>query len=104
MIEVTILVDNLDYESIADYLVPALAEKMQKEGKGGILGNVFANNADMATSMARTILDKMPQDKKDELVVQLLNKNRDKLLKKATSIAAKKNVGVQICDVSARKF
>ena len=37
MIELKILIDELDYDSIADYLIPALAESMAKERKGGVL-------------------------------------------------------------------
>ena len=104
MLELRILVDDIDYDSIAEYLIPAVAEKLRREEKGGILGNVLAGNPDMAASMARTVLDKMPQEKKDELLVQLLNRNRDKLLEKGRTLAAEKGVRLQLCDVSARKF
>ena len=104
MLELRILVDDIDYDSIAEYLIPAVAEKLRREEKGGILGNVLAGNPDMAASMARTVLDKMPQEKKDELLVQLLNRNRDKLLEKGRTLAAENGVRLQLCDVSARKF
>ena len=55
MIELKILIDELDYDSIAEYLIPAVAEKLRREEKGGILGNVLAGNPDMAASMARTV-------------------------------------------------
>ena len=45
-----------------------------------------------------------PQEKKDELLVQLLNRNRDKLLEKGRTLAAENGVRLQLCDVSARKF
>lgn len=104
MIELKILIDNLDYDSVADFLIPAIAENMAKEQKGGILGGVLANNQDMATSMARTVLSKMSQEKKDELLVQLVNKNRDKLLEKGHKLAEKKEIELQLCDITARKF
>ena len=83
MLELKILIDDIDYNSVTELLVPLLAEKLEKDGKGGILGNVLAGNTNMAVSMARTLLNTMPQEKKDELVVQLVTKNRDKLLQKA---------------------
>ena len=46
----------------------------------------------------------MPQAKKDELVVQLINKNRDKLLQKGRALAAKNGVRLQLCDVAAKKI
>ncbi len=41
---------------------------------------MLSGNSAMASNMARGLLEKLPQEKKDELVVQLLTKNRDKLL------------------------
>ena len=82
MLELRILVDDIDYDSIAEYLIPAVAEKLRREEKGGILGNVLAGNPDMAASVARTVLGTMSQEQKDQLLVQLVTKNREKLLDK----------------------
>ena len=54
--------------------------------------------------MARTLLNTMPQDKKDELVVQLVTKNRDKLLQKGRELAVKNGVRLQLCDIAAKKL
>ena len=104
MIELKVLIDDLNYDSIAEYLIPALAESMARDQQGGILGGVLANNPDMLTSMARTLLGTLSQEKRDELLVQLLNKNREKLLQKATKAAADKGIQVKLCDLTARKF
>ena len=56
MIELKILVDDIDYNSLTELLVPLLAEKLEKDGKGGILGGVLSGNRNMAVSMARTLL------------------------------------------------
>lgn len=104
MLELKILIDELDYDSVAELLVPALAESMAQDRKNGILGGVLSNNQEMLTSMARTLLHTMSQDKRDELLVQLINKNRDKLLEKGRAAAAQKGVQVKLCDVTARKF
>ncbi len=104
MLELKILIDDIDYNSVSELLVPLLAEKLEKDGKGGILGGVLAGNPEMAVSMARTLLSAMPQQKKDELVVQLVTKNRDKLLQKGRELAARHGVHLQLCDVSAKKL
>ena len=69
MIELKILLDEVDYRSLSEVLIPALAESMAKDG--GVLGGMLSQNKELAASMARTVLDKMPQEKKDELLVQL---------------------------------
>ena len=37
MLELRILVDDIDYDSIAEYLIPAVTEKLRREEKVGIL-------------------------------------------------------------------
>ena len=104
MIELKILVDDLDYDSVAEFLVPALVESMAKDQKSGLLGGVLSGNSDMLTSVARTLLHTMSQDKRDELLVQLINKNRDNLLEKGMHAAHVMGIRVLLGDVSAKKF
>ena len=104
MIELKVLIDDVDYDSVAEFLIPLLAESMGREQKGGILGGVLAGNPEMIPSMARKLLHTMTQDKRDELLVQLVNKNRDKLLEKGRKAAEEKGIDVRLCDVTARKF
>ena len=96
MIELKILIDEIDYDSVADFLVPLLVEKLKKEDRTGLFGSVLSGNSGL--------LEKLPQEKKDELVVQLLTKNRDKLLETGRTAAAKNGIRLQICDVSAKKI
>ena len=84
MIELKILVDDIDYNSLTELLVPLLAEKLEKEGKGGILGGVLSGNRGMAVSMARTLLNTM--------------------LQKGRALAAKNGIRLQLCDVAAKKI
>ena len=95
MLELRILVDDIDYDSIAEYLIPAVAEKLRREEKGGILGGVLAGNPDVAASVARTVLGTMSQEQKDQLLVQLVTKNREKLLDKGNQAARSRGIGVQ---------
>lgn len=104
MLELRILVDNIDYDSIAEYLIPVVAERLRREDKGGILGSVLAGNPDMAAGMARTLLGAMSQEQKDRLLVQLVTKNREKLLDKGNRAARDKGIGVQLCDVAVQKL
>ena len=104
MLELRILVDDIDYDSIAEYLIPAVAEKLRREEKGGILGNVLAGNPDVAASVARTVLGTMSQEQKDQLLVQLVTTNREKLLDKGNQAARSRGIGVQLCDVTVRKL
>ena len=95
--------DNINYESVAEFLVPLLAESMKNGEKGGILGSVLAGNPEMATNMARTILKTMSQEKKDELLLQMVAKHRDKILASGRSALSGRGIGVELCDITAKK-
>ena len=103
MIELKILVDNIDYDSIADMLVPLIAEKMREGEKGGILAGILAKNPSTATSMAHTLLKTMSQDKRDDLLLQLGTKYRDKLLQKGRELLDKNGVQMELCDIAVKK-
>ena len=101
MIEIKLTVDEIDYDSIAELLVPLLAEKMQENG--GLMGKVVGINSELATKAARKLLHTMSQEKKDELVVELLTKKREVLMEKGTNLAKKKGIGMLIKDISVTK-
>ena len=103
MIELKILVDNIDYDSVADLLVPLIADKMKDGDKGGLLGGILAKNPATAKTMAHTLLKTMSQEKRDEMLVQLVTKHREKLLQKGKSALTKKGVKLELCDVAAKK-
>lgn len=103
MIELKILLDNIDYDSVADVLIPLLTEKMSEE-KGGILGGILAKNSAAATAMAHTLLKTMSQEKKDELLVELAAKHRDKLLGKGRGLLNSRGIHLELCDISAKKL
>lgn len=73
MIELKILIDEIDYDSVADFLVPLLVEKLKKEDRTGLFGSGALRNSAMARTWRAGLLEKLPQEKKDELVVQLLH-------------------------------
>lgn len=101
MIELKVLVDDIDYDSLAEFLIPILVGHLREE-KSGILGSVLSQNPDMATSMARTMLNKLSHEKKDELLIQLLTKNRDKLLRTGQNALTTHQIHARVCDISAR--
>jgi len=100
MIELRILMDEVDYAALSDWLIPMLAESM-KDGKGGILGDVFHKNPDLAASMARTVLSKLSERKKEELLLQLMNKYHDSILRAGRSTLSEHRTGIHIASFSA---
>ena len=99
MIELKLLVEEIDYESLSDTLVPLLVGSMKGSG---ILGDVLAGNSDLAVSMARSLLRRMPEEKKNELLLQLLEKNNAKVLEALEREAAKAGVKLKLAGLSAQ--
>ena len=103
MLELRILVDNIDYDSIAEYLIPVVAEKLRREDKGGILVSMSPIDP-LQANVGQAALGAMSQEQKDRLLVQLVTKNREKLLDKGNRAARDKGIGVQLCDVAVQKL
>ena len=55
----------------------------------------------MAKNAAKTILSHLPQEKKDALLVRLLNENRNAICKALESYAAEKHLYFHITGASA---
>ena len=100
--ELKLLVDEVDYDSLAETLLPLVQDKLRDSG--GMLGGMLSGSPEMAAAMARTALRAMSQEKKDELLVQLVTKNRDKLLQKGGELAEKNGIKLHLYDVSARRI
>ena len=51
MIELKLLVDEVDYDSLAETLLPLVQDKLRDSG--GMLGCVLSGSPEMAAAMAR---------------------------------------------------
>ena len=99
MIELRIVLDEIDYDCLAELLLPLIAEKMEQ--KGGILA-LLGKNKDGLTGMARQLLKSMSQEKKDEFLLQLLAEKKGLILQKANDKAESMNAGVKVIDLNGR--
>ena len=100
MIEVRILLDDIDYDALAELLLPLIAEKLEE--KGGFMA-LLGRNKDGMAGVARHLLKTMSQEKRDEFLLQLLQEKKSLVLKKANEKAAQLRTGVRIADISANK-
>ena len=100
MIEVRILLDDIDYDALAELLLPLIAEKLEE--KGGFMA-LLGRNKDGMAGVARHLLKTMSQEKRDEFLLQLLQEKKPLVLKKANEKATQLRTGVRIADISANK-
>ena len=100
MIEVRILLDDIDYDSLVELILPLAAEKLEE--KGGLMA-LLGRNKDGMAGVARHLLKTMSQEKRDEFLLQLLQEKKALVLKKANEKANQLGAGVTVADISARK-
>lgn len=101
MIELRILLDDIDYDALAELLLPLAAQTLVE--KGGLWAMLGRNQEGM-TGVARQLLKTMSQEKRDDFLLQLLQEKKSVLLDKANEKAAEREVGIRILDMSAAKI
>lgn len=97
MIRIEMTIDELDYDSLLDQYLPAIAEKLRETGNP--VGMLLSNG--MPASMAKGIVAGLPQNTKDKLAADLLNANGARLGRKVEELAAEKGVRVRVGAVHA---
>lgn len=100
MIELNLILDNVDYEAIAERFMPQIIEKAESadlEPWAKLLLLSAGPNAGTVTK----ILGLLPKEKKDEMAVAYINKNRDKIVSALAGMFAEKGVKADILDASA---
>ncbi len=98
MIELTIKVDHIDYNDLAELLLPMLSDQLPKDG---LMGRLL-RDPKRAQGLINELLNKMPQHQKDELLVKYINQNSGKAMAKLENMAAQNGVSMRLRDVSAK--
>ena len=55
MIEITLRVDEIDYDSLADLLLPALLERMSQEQKDALLTKFLSSNREKGAELLQNM-------------------------------------------------
>lgn len=101
MFEVKILVDEINYDALVDWIAPLAAEKMEE--KGGVLG-LLGRNREGLTGVARQLLKTMSQEKRDEFLLQLLTEKKELIIQKANEKSLSEGLGVRAIDLTVKKI
>lgn len=93
MIKLELTVDQVDYNALAEQLLPHL------KNSGNPLGMMLGGG--VSTEMVKRWLASMSQEKKEQLTVELLNANRDRLIQKASAALEKQGLPMHISGARA---
>ena len=102
MLEVKILISDLDYDGVVELAAPLAAEKLAQ--KGGLMGKLAGSVDGLKKLVYNKYLAGKTQDQRDQQAAELAMKNRDVLMTKATELARKNGVHVQVRDISVQKI
>ena len=102
MIELKLKIDNVDYDSLADILAPALKDRIESSEFPAWARLLFLAGG-MDGSAFKKILSRVPSDAIDEFVVKLINDKSGQAAKMIEDMAASKGINIKVSDVSAGK-
>jgi len=94
--KLTVTVNDIDYDSLADLLVPALAQQMENTW---FPVNLTENGK--ATDAAKAMLRRMPEKRKNALLCNAVNRNEEKIADLLMNAAREKGISLNISDIHA---
>lgn len=103
MIQLKITLEDIDYESVAEYLTPAFEDQYQNGNLPGWARLLLVAGGNTAETVKK-IIGKVPDSTKEDMIVQVVNYKTDRTIRKLEDMAAEKGIRIKIRDVSARKF
>ncbi len=102
MIRLTIDIEDVDYDSVVDMILPELEEQLCGPDAPAWAKMLKLGSANTADAI-RKIMAKMPKSTLDSTAVKTINKNSAKAAALLEEMALSKGVRVRISDVNASK-
>lgn len=100
MIKLDVVLDEIDYNKVIDFILPMLLSNLSK--KDNKLGELFAIVSDvdeMTSDMLKAALNTLPQQKKNELIVSILTIYNEDIMNMINKVMDKNNISVSISQV-----
>jgi hypothetical protein len=98
MIKIEIELKDIDYDNLIEQFLPVMTERLRQSNNPVAL--LLSNG--MPASMAKMILKKLPPATKDQLTADLINSNKEQLVKLLADLAQQNNVRLDIGDLKAK--
>ena len=96
--EIKIQIDDIDYAALVDVAMPLLKDKLAKPGATTqLLGSIL----NLPSGMVKAVVNRLPEDKKNQLAATLINGNKEKIIATVEQTAGASGVRVRIRDLQA---
>lgn len=97
MIHVDMTLEEIDFDSLIDQYLPLIMEKMRDSDNS--LSRLLSGG--MPADLAKAALHKLPQDTKERIAAELINRNGAKLKDKAERFARENGIAAKIGRITA---
>ena len=94
--KITLELNDIDYGALMQQFLPLIRDKLAE--KDGTSMAILAKIAEMPPETAGKMVNMLPQKTRDELVLMLINKNKEKIIGAAESMAHKNGLHFRIDD------
>jgi hypothetical protein len=98
MLHLELELNELDYNALADLLLPLMAEELKKSG------NPISALAANSPAMAKKLISSLPREQLDALAAQAINKNGPLMARRAEELGKEQGVGVRVVSVRAKAW
>lgn len=94
-------IDDINYESIMEQAIPILKEKVKNDNN--VLLKTLSGILSMPGNIRCKMLNALPQDVKDELVVYFINSNEEKIIAWIQSALVNRGLDLEIVAIDVEK-
>ena len=95
--KITLDISNVDYDALADVLLPMLEEQMGDN----VWFPAALTSGGKATQAAKSMLRRLPQQRKDAILANYINRSRDKIAALLMDAARTKGLNLAVSNVRA---
>ena len=96
--EIKLKVNRINYGDLAAWCLPMVSDKLA--GEEGTIPKLLSKLTSVPPGMVRGMLNALPEEKKNELAVYLINRNKDQILSGITRYLQQQGVDVEFGDLS----
>ena len=101
MVEVTFLIDDIDYSDRLDSQLPMVFETMSKNGDLNPVLKMACNSPEATTRVVKGVLKAMTNNQKEKLACKLVSAQRERLMRKLNSLAENYGIIAKVVDCKA---
>lgn len=99
MIKLEVEIDNIDYEKNITNLMPLLIDILNRNKISSKAISILTNNSELAEKMAKAAIREIPEDKRDELLADILTEYKQEIIDAVNRAILKYYIKAELKDI-----